>query len=249
MGKKFDGQNLMLIISLFLILMLSYCSIPSRDDLQQPAEPQETEYLAQDSVDSNGLEAPPPQEIDAQVEESAELEDASVEVEEPAEVEEIVPEVQEPAEAEESTPAEGVVSEDGPEAVQAAVEGEYLGMPAVIAMDNSIYETHTKGIVQFSHQKHLADYGIGCGECHHDDDGTPLADMQLGDDAVGCAECHSEPGTAPKSKDKKLSDSERREYHAEALHDSCIPCHRDHNKKNNTKDAPASCAKCHPKKS
>jgi mono/diheme cytochrome c family protein len=72
--------------------------------------------------------------------------------------------------------------------------------------------------------------------------------MKAGDDAVGCAECHAEPGTAPKSKDKKLSDSEKLEYHAEALHANCITCHKAYNKENNTKDAPASCAKCHPKK-
>lgn len=238
MGKKLDGQNLMLIFSLFLILMLSYCSVPSMDNLQQPAEPQEIESAAKDVVEpENDLEAPQPLETVVQVEESAELEDTAVEVEKPAELEESASEVQEPTETEEPV-----------EAKEAAVEGQDSGMPAVIAMDNSIYEAHKKGIVQFTHQKHLADYEIGCGECHHGDDGTPLSDMQLGDDAVGCAECHSEPGTAPKSKDEKLSDSERHEYHAEALHDSCIPCHKDHNKKNNTKDAPASCTKCHPKK-
>ena len=34
MRTKFDGQNLMLIVILALILMLSYCSIPPRDQTQ-----------------------------------------------------------------------------------------------------------------------------------------------------------------------------------------------------------------------
>ena len=38
------------------------------------------------------------------------------------------------------------------------------------------------------------------------------------------------------------------EYHAEALHENCISCHKDYNKKNKTKAAPQSCTKCHPKK-
>ncbi|ACN17107.1 conserved hypothetical protein [Desulforapulum autotrophicum HRM2] len=242
MGKKIDGQGVMLIVNIVLILMLSYCSIPDKHKLPQASEPHGTEAVTQDAAVHDNA-----QEAVAEVKEAAEVEAPVVEEKEPvaevkepvAEVEETVAEVEEPA-AEEKEPAAEV---EAP-----AVAQTTSGMPDVIAMENAIYAAHKKGIVQFTHQKHVADYKIGCGECHHGDDGSPLADMKAGDDAVGCAECHAEPGTAPKSKDKKLSDSEKLEYHAEALHENCITCHKAYNKENNTKDAPASCAKCHPKK-
>jgi len=115
---------------------------------------------------------------------------------------------------------------------------------------------HTKGIVTFTHKKHNEEYGAGCGECHHDANNTPLTDLKMGDDVQKCIECHKKPGEVPKElkkewKDKKVKKKEKdklsREYHAEAMHDNCRTCHKQHNKKTKTKDAPTTCAKCHPK--
>jgi hypothetical protein len=126
----------------------------------------------------------------------------------------------------------------------------------VIKMQNPAYSEHTKGIVEFTHKKHAADYGAACGDCHHDDKGQPLADLKEGDDVQQCIACHSKPGEVPKElkkewKDKKLKKEETnklaREYHAEALHDNCIGCHKTWNKENKSKAAPTSCTKCHPK--
>jgi hypothetical protein len=115
---------------------------------------------------------------------------------------------------------------------------------------------YTKGIVEFSHAKHTVEYAEkspdlykqGCGECHHDKEGKPLADLKAGDPVQNCVECHSKCGEAPKGKDApKLSDKEKLEYHANAYHDSCRDCHKAFNKANNTKAAPTTCSKCHPK--
>ena len=125
----------------------------------------------------------------------------------------------------------------------------------VIKMQNPAYSEHTKGIVEFSHKKHATEYGAKCGDCHHDDKGQPL-DIQEGADVQGCIECHKIPGEVPKDvkkewKEKKLKKDETnklaREYHAEALHDNCIGCHKTWNKENKSKAAPTSCTKCHPK--
>lgn len=122
-------------------------------------------------------------------------------------------------------------------------------VPDVIQMNNPAYEEHTKGIVAFTHKKHAEDYGASCGDCHHDDQGKPLADLKAGDDVQGCIACHKNPGERPKGKDApKLDKTGRLAYHAEALHYNCRDCHKEYNKKNKTKAAPTTCTKCHPKK-
>lgn len=119
--------------------------------------------------------------------------------------------------------------------------------PDTIKMENPAYK-HKKGIVEFTHHKHIAEHKISCGDCHHDDKGKPLASLKDGDDVKGCFECHNKPGEKPKGKDApKLSKKEALQYHAEALHENCKGCHKDYNKKNKTKAAPTTCSKCHPK--
>ncbi len=121
-------------------------------------------------------------------------------------------------------------------------------VPDVIQMDNKAYSKHKKGIASFTHAKHVNDYKIGCGECHHDDKGTPLTALKEGDSVQGCIECHPKPGQLKGKKAKGLSKAEKLQYHANAVHDNCIKCHRAYNKKNKTKAAPYTCKKCHPKK-
>ena len=116
-------------------------------------------------------------------------------------------------------------------------------------METKEYKKHKKSLVEFSHKKHNIDYKISCGDCHHDKDGKPL-DIKMGDDVQRCVECHSKLGQAPKSKDKKkkLSKKAKRDYHAEAVHQNCIDCHKAFKKETKKKTAPTSCTKCHPKK-
>jgi len=127
-------------------------------------------------------------------------------------------------------------------------------VPDVIQMKDPIYSAHTRGIVSFTHTKHYADYGISCGECHHDDKGQPLADLKTGDTTHRCSECHSKPGDVPRTALKDLAEDAKTkltlEYHAGAMHLNCIGCHKDWNKehgKRGPEGAPISCNDCHPK--
>ena len=126
--------------------------------------------------------------------------------------------------------------------------GIYAGTTAPDVIEMKAGYDHKKGIISFSHKKHSTEYKAACGDCHHDAQGKPLADLKEGDDVKGCFECHNKPGELKGKKAKGLSDKEKLEYHANALHDNCIGCHKDYNKKNKTKAAPATCSKCHPKK-
>ena len=126
--------------------------------------------------------------------------------------------------------------------------GIYAGTtaPDVIPMENKAY-AHKKGIVQFTHKKHYTEYKAGCGECHHDADNKPLNNLKEGDPVQSCFECHNKPGEIKGKEAKGLSKKDKLAYHANALHDNCKGCHKDYNKKNNTKAAPTTCTKCHPK--
>jgi len=120
------------------------------------------------------------------------------------------------------------------------------GFPLKIRMENKAYAEHTKGIVMFSHEKHITDYKINCGDCHHDKDNKPLEELTREDPVQSCIECHT-IAEKPKST-SQMTPSEKLRYHPEAIHKNCIDCHRTYNKDNETKSAPTTCVKCHPKK-
>ena len=207
---------------------------PAKADVSEaPAPETVTEKVAGESEPAETEEAP---KAAADVATPEEGTAAPAETEAPTEADV-------PAEAEAPAPAEAPAAVEAP-----APEAVSVQAPDVIPMENSAYEVHKKGIVQFTHKKHAADYGLGCGECHHDDSGAPLADLKAGDAVEGCIACHDKAGKAPKKKGEKLSREDQLAYHAEALHENCISCHKAFNKENNTKAAPTSCGKCHPKK-
>jgi hypothetical protein len=115
----------------------------------------------------------------------------------------------------------------------------------IIEMKNeNAVAKHRMGIVQFTHDLHFAakpdGHGVGCGECHHDAEGKPLADLKASDPVQGCFECHSKADRPRKPKD--ISDDDwqamRLEYYVEALHDNCIECHK-------AQSGPVKCTECH----
>jgi len=118
----------------------------------------------------------------------------------------------------------------------------------IIRMENKAYKKHTRTVLEFTHKKHIEDYKIGCGECHHDENNKKLDNLKIGDDVKNCIECHTKPDYIKGKKAKGLSRPEKRQYHANAIHDNCKGCHKDFNKKNKGKKAPTSCKACHPKK-
>lgn len=137
--------------------------------------------------------------------------------------------------------------------------------PDVIKLQDPAYKERKKGVVEFTHGKHMKDYAKkypdlyknGCGECHHDKDNKPLTNLKEGDPVQKCIECHKIPDEMPaklkrEMREQKASKEEIRkkelEYHAEALHDNCRECHRDYNKKYKPEEkAPTTCTQCHPK--
>jgi hypothetical protein len=139
-------------------------------------------------------------------------------------------------------------------------------VPQVIELNDPAYKEHEKGIVQFEHAKHEREYAKkypdlyknGCGECHHDKDNKPLTNLKEGDDTQRCIECHKIPGEMPAKVKKELREQKASkeeikkkelEYHAEAMHENCISCHRTYNKEfKPKKKAPTTCNSCHPKK-
>jgi hypothetical protein len=128
----------------------------------------------------------------------------------------------------------------------AAVLNAGTESPDVIKLETKAYPKHTMSPVSFSHKKHTADYGVKCGECHHDAKGKTLADLKEGDKVKACIECHKTPGMKPSGVD----DKNKIQYHGEAMHANCIQCHRDFNKKmkaegKTDKKAPVLCNQCH----
>ena len=111
---------------------------------------------------------------------------------------------------------------------------------------NDAFE-HKKGIVTFTHTKHISDHKIACGECHHDDKGKARTDLKEGDEVKKCFECHNKPGEVKGKEAKGMSDKEKLAYIGNAMHENCLGCHRKHNKDNDTKAAPTKCTDCHPK--
>ncbi|OEU64155.1 MAG: hypothetical protein BA867_11365 [Desulfobacterales bacterium S5133MH16] len=142
------------------------------------------------------------------------------------------------------------------------VAGIYAGTEVKdeIIMENCAYAKHTKSIQTFTHLKHSKEYAeknpdlykAGCGECHHDKDNKPLTNLKEGDDVQNCIECHKKPGYMTGKEAKGLSKEQKREYHANAIHDNCKSCHKKFNKSKKLKSkdegaAPTTCKKCHPK--
>ena len=100
-------------------------------------------------------------------------------------------------------------------------------------------------LVEFTHKKHHEEYKISCGDCHHDKDGNPLADLKAGDDVQKCEECHTraKAKTADKTFPGKYKKKPIDIMHLEsAIHENCIGCHKEKGLKTGTK-----CGDCHKK--
>ena len=96
------------------------------------------------------------------------------------------------------------------------------------------------GQVMFTHKTHVADYDIGCKDCHH----HPQEDEEE-TDTRACGACHVLPpdGSAPESCEDCHSPDEIEVEtiikRSDAFHKQCIDCHTE-------KEAgPMECASCH----
>ena len=131
----------------------------------------------------------------------------------------------------------------------------------VIRLQDKSYQKHKEHIVVFQHRKHQQEYRkknpdlfkSTCGECHHDKDNKALVKLKEGDNVKPCVECHKKADYVDGKEAKGLSDKNKREFQANAMHDNCKDCHKKFNKKNGlqSKDkgyAPGTCKTCHAKK-
>jgi hypothetical protein len=132
--------------------------------------------------------------------------------------------------------------------IATAINAQEAGKSDVIEMKHTKAFTQRKqGIVMFAHKKHFDakpnGYGIGCGECHHDKEGKPLANLKDSDKVQSCFECHTKPDK-PK-KESGMTDADWKKlnlsYYYGAIHENCISCHKTQGK------GPVKCAECHPK--
>jgi len=130
----------------------------------------------------------------------------------------------------------------------------------IVTFDNPAYSKHKEAIVSFNHKKHSADfydtypelYESTCGQCHHDADNKKLETLKEGDEVQNCIECHKKPAYIKGKAAKGLSKEQKRENHANALHDNCKDCHKKYNKERKLKPkqegyAPKTCVTCHDK--
>lgn len=234
-----DRKTLTLILT-EVVLIVALVVMVAMDFNKKPHAEGVAKEAAEAVVQEGASEEEATETVAAKTEEVEETEKAEVKEEAPAKEETHAKK----AAAKKEEPAKPAKKAEAP----AKAAGNGGAAHDVIAMENPAYAKHTKGIVQFTHKKHYTEYKAACGDCHHDENAEPLKDLKEGDAVQGCIECHPKASKAPKPKQgEKMSDSEKMEYHAEALHANCIDCHKEHNKKNNTKAAPTSCTTCHPK--
>ena len=131
----------------------------------------------------------------------------------------------------------------------------------VIRLKDKSYKKHKEHIVMFQHRKHQEEYRkknpdlfkSTCGECHHDKDNKALVRLKEGDNVKSCIECHKKAEYVDGKEARRLSDKEKRENQANAMHDNCKGCHKKFNKKKGLKSkdkdyAPSTCKTCHAKK-
>lgn len=98
-------------------------------------------------------------------------------------------------------------------------------------------------LVEFTHKKHHEEYKISCGDCHHDKEGKPLADLKAGDDVQKCEECHSNVKAGDKTFQGKYKAKPVDIMQLEsAIHENCIGCHKEKGLTVGTK-----CGDCHTK--
>ncbi len=133
-----------------------------------------------------------------------------------------------------------------------------------IRLENKAYANHKQAVILFQHRKHQGEYreknpelyNSQCGDCHHekvnDKENKPLVNLKEGDEVKNCIECHKKAAYVKGKKAKALSKVQRRDYHANAMHDNCKGCHVKYNKKKGLKSkdkgyAPATCKSCHAK--
>ena len=128
-------------------------------------------------------------------------------------------------------------------AILFAATGLYAGTEVkdTFTIETDGYEQRRKTPVEFTHKKHIEEYGYSCGECHHDENGEPLTDLKMGDDVQKCVACH----------DKLQGERTDIMVLENAMHGNCVECHKSYNEEEagdaRRGPAPTRCSDCHPR--
>lgn len=128
-------------------------------------------------------------------------------------------------------------------AILFAATGLYAGTDVkdTFTIKTDKYEQRRKTPVEFAHKKHIEEYGYSCGECHHDADGQPRTDLEMGDEVQECIVCH----------DKMKGARDDIKVHKNAMHGNCQECHKSYNEEEagdaRRGPAPTRCSDCHPR--
>ena len=128
-------------------------------------------------------------------------------------------------------------------AILFAATGLYAGTEVkdTFTIETDKYEQRRKTPVEFTHKKHIEEYGYSCGKCHHDENGEPLTDLKMGDEVQKCVACH----------DKLQGERTDIMVLENAMHGSCVECHKSYNEEEagdaRRGPAPTRCSDCHPR--
>ena len=117
--------------------------------------------------------------------------------------------------------------------------------PKVIDLQDKLWTEHTKGPVNFQHEKHAGEYQIACDAGHHEyKDGKNT--WKEGDKVEKCSKCHNE---ATIKGEKKLPKDKQKLNLKLAYHNNCQGCHKELKKKDKAKygKIPTTCIMCHTK--
>lgn len=97
----------------------------------------------------------------------------------------------------------------------------------------------TRAPVEFPHKAHFDD--LECTTCHHSQEEMTLEAVQGGMEVELCADCHVEPEEVdtPNCTEKSLRKN--------PFHITCVGCHKEEKKEDESLSVPTKCAECHPK--
>lgn len=140
--------------------------------------------------------------------------------------------------------------------VAALTIAEEIIIPTVINFDGAVdgggsEEIHPSiytGPFVFQHLKHYYNYGLGCENCHHDDDHEPILGY-ADDKTFACGECHDEEGlTRGPIAENAASHDDLITRRVNVLHIRCIGCHKKINSERHAIRSPEACRMCHTKR-
>jgi len=129
------------------------------------------------------------------------------------------------------------------EAPPQGAETTEMNSEGMITIYADLFTTHTKGPVEFPHDKHNKKFNVACNECHHVyENGKNIWNKEAKPEK--CEVCHNEPTV---KKEKSLPPDLQKKNLKLAFHNKCLGCHRKRKAENPELNPPTTCSGCHKK--